>query len=149
MPLILHDSQKIPARGRGPNREGRKPEQDKAWNFAKGACLLWQEFRSYHRAGGPIVWASLFAPFLAMKRAMQKGLISRGIIMLWRVPSHRRNRHVPDLFKLLTHEQSGRKNFLFVLLLTEPKVTKTQSFATGLLTYRTSTMLPIKINNSH
>jgi len=49
-------------------------EWDKAWNSAKGACLLWQEFRSYHRAGWPIVWASLFATFLAMKRAMQKVL---------------------------------------------------------------------------
>ena len=43
-------------------------EWDKAWNSAKGACLLWLEFRSYHRAGGPIVWASLFATFLAMKK---------------------------------------------------------------------------------
>ena len=43
-------------------------EWDKAWNSAKGACLLWQEFRSYHRAGRPIVWASLFATFLAMKK---------------------------------------------------------------------------------
>ena len=63
-------------------------EWDKIWNSAKGACLLWQEFRSYHRAGGPIVWASLFATFLAMKKVEEKTNLTRCaanavIILAW------------------------------------------------------------------
>ncbi len=53
-------------------------EWDKAWNSAKGACLLWLEFRSYHRAGWPIVWASLFATFLAMKKGI--GIVGTSVI---------------------------------------------------------------------
>ena len=57
-------------------------EWDKAWNSAKGACLLWQEFRSYRRAGWPIVWASLFATFLAMKKVERIGKKNVNLIAL-------------------------------------------------------------------